>query len=131
MSSGLQEAVASRVEAQRERLVALKKGRAAHKLGDVTVGMCIGGMRGIPGMVWETSELDPEEGIRFRGLTIPECQARLPAAKEGGFASSERRHERTVSAPYSSWNSSISVRTRLGSTRWGIMRTVDVRAALG
>ena len=84
MSSGLQEAVASRVEAQRERLVALKKGRAAHKLGDVTVGMCIGGMRGIPGMVWETSELDPEEGIRFRGLTIPECQARLPAAKEGG-----------------------------------------------
>ena len=76
--------MAGRVEAQRERLVALKKGRAAHKLGDVTVGMCIGGMRGIPCMVWETSELDPEEGIRFRGLTIPECQARLPAAKEGG-----------------------------------------------
>jgi citrate synthase len=29
-------------------------------------------------MVWETSNLDPEEGIRFRGLTIPECQAVLP-----------------------------------------------------
>ena len=25
-------------------------------------------------MLWETSNLDPEEGIRFRGLTIPECQ---------------------------------------------------------
>jgi citrate synthase len=29
-------------------------------------------------MLWETSNLDPEEGIRFRGLTIPECQAVLP-----------------------------------------------------
>lgn len=35
-------------------------------LGDVTVNMCLGGMRGIPGLVWETSLLDPEEGIRFR-----------------------------------------------------------------
>jgi len=29
-------------------------------------------------MLWETSNLDPEEGIRFRGLTIPECQDVLP-----------------------------------------------------
>ncbi len=35
-------------------------------------------------MLWETSLLDPEEGIRFRGYSIPECQARLPAAKPGG-----------------------------------------------
>ena len=35
-------------------------------------------------MLWETSLLDPEEGIRFRGHTIPELQAKLPAAKEGG-----------------------------------------------
>lgn len=35
-----------------------------------------GGMRGIKGMVYETSLLDPEEGIRFRGYSIPECQVR-------------------------------------------------------
>ena len=35
----------------------------------------IGGMRGIPAMLWETSLLDPEEGIRFRGHTIPELEA--------------------------------------------------------
>lgn len=34
-------------------------------------------------MVWETSVLDPDEGIRFRGLSIPEIQKALPAA-EGG-----------------------------------------------
>lgn len=36
------------------------------------------------GLLWETSLLDPEEGIRFRGYSIPECQARLPAAQPGG-----------------------------------------------
>merc|ERR1719281_831255 len=41
------------------------------------------GMRGIKCMVTETSVLDSEEGIRFRGLTIPDCQAALPAY-EGG-----------------------------------------------
>ncbi len=36
------------------------------------------------GLLWETSLLDPEEGIRFRGYSIPELQEKLPAAKPGG-----------------------------------------------
>jgi citrate synthase len=35
------------------------------------------------GMIWEGSVLDAEEGIRFRGLTIPECQKELPTAPGG------------------------------------------------
>ncbi|KAG8234584.1 hypothetical protein J437_LFUL013846 [Ladona fulva] len=42
-----------------------------------------GGMRGIKGLVTETSVLDPEEGIRFRGYSIPDCQKLLPKAKGG------------------------------------------------
>lgn len=42
-----------------------------------------GGMRGIKGLVTETSVLDPEEGIRFRGYTIKECQKLLPKAACG------------------------------------------------
>lgn len=34
-------------------------------------------------MITETSLLDPEEGIRFRGYTIPECQKNLPSAPGG------------------------------------------------
>ena len=34
-------------------------------------------MREILGMVCETSVLDADEGIRFRGYTIPECQKLL------------------------------------------------------
>lgn len=40
-------------------------------------------MRGIKGLVTETSVLDPDEGIRFRGYSIPECQKLLPKAPGG------------------------------------------------
>ena len=42
-----------------------------------------GGMRGIKGLVTETSVLDPDEGIRFRGYSIPECQELLPRVPGG------------------------------------------------
>eukprot|EP00730_Choanoeca_flexa_P009034 TRINITY_DN12574_c1_g1_i1.p1 TRINITY_DN12574_c1_g1~~TRINITY_DN12574_c1_g1_i1.p1 ORF type:complete len:465 (+),score=126.20 TRINITY_DN12574_c1_g1_i1:199-1395(+) len=45
--------------------------------------MAYGGMRGIKGLVTETSVLDPDEGIRYRGYTLPECQELLPKAPGG------------------------------------------------
>ena len=53
-------------------------------LGQVTVAHAYGGARGVKCMVWDTSLLDAEEGIRFRGFTIPELQEKLPAATAGG-----------------------------------------------
>ncbi|KAJ1822097.1 citrate (Si)-synthase [Coemansia sp. RSA 2675] len=50
-------------------------------LGETTVNMAYGGMRGIKGMIWDTSLLDADEGIRFRGLSIPEVQQQLPKPK--------------------------------------------------
>jgi len=41
-------------------------------------------MRGITGLVTETSLLDAQEGIRFRGYSIPELQSKLPKAKTDG-----------------------------------------------
>ncbi|PIA48595.1 hypothetical protein AQUCO_01400879v1 [Aquilegia coerulea] len=69
---------------QQERLKKLKSEHGKVQLGNITVDMVIGGMRGMTGLLWETSLLDPDEGIRFRGLSIPECQKVLPAAKPGG-----------------------------------------------
>ena len=40
----------------------------------VTLDQTLGGMRSIKSMIWETSLLDAEEGIRFRGHTIPDLQ---------------------------------------------------------
>ncbi|KAK4411005.1 Citrate synthase, mitochondrial [Sesamum angolense] len=68
---------------QQERLKKLKSEYGKVQLGNITIDMVLGGMRGMTGLLWETSLLDPEEGIRFRGLSIPECQKLLPAAKPG------------------------------------------------
>ena len=59
-----------------EKLKVLKRTLGAKQLGVVKASQVVGGMRGIPAIFWETSLLDPEEGIRFRGFSIPECQAR-------------------------------------------------------
>lgn len=69
---------------QQERLKKLKAENGKVQLGNITVDMVIGGMRGMTGLLWETSLLDPDEGIRFRGLSIPECQKLLPAASPRG-----------------------------------------------
>ncbi|CAL5382250.1 unnamed protein product [Camellia sinensis] len=69
---------------QQERLKKLKSEHGKVQLGNITVDMVLGGMRGMTGLLWETSLLDAEEGIRFRNLSIPECQKKLPAAKPGG-----------------------------------------------
>lgn len=69
---------------QQERLKKLKAEHGKVQLGNITTDMVLGGMRGMIGLLWETSLLDPDEGIRFRGLSIPECQKVLPAAKPGG-----------------------------------------------
>jgi citrate synthase len=53
------------------------------KIGEVTLSQVYQGMRGITGLVTETSLLDAQEGIRFRGYTIPELQAKLPKAPGG------------------------------------------------
>ncbi len=52
-------------------------------IGEVTLSQVYQGMRGITGLVTETSLLDSQEGIRFRGYSIPELQEKLPKAKEG------------------------------------------------
>ena len=53
------------------------------KVGEVTLSQIYQGMRGITGLVTETSLLDAQEGIRFRGYTIPELQIKLPKAQGG------------------------------------------------
>ena len=56
------------------------KEHGSKKIGEVTLSQIYSGMRGMTGLVTETSLLDPQEGIRFRGYSIPEIQQKLPKA---------------------------------------------------
>jgi len=61
----------------------LLKEHGNKKIGEVTLAQAYQGMRGITGLVTETSLLDAQEGIRFRGYSIPELQEKLPKADGG------------------------------------------------
>lgn len=67
----------------RTEVKALLKEHGNKKVDEVTLSQILGGARGIKMMVWETSELDPIDGIRFRGYSIPELQELLPKGPGG------------------------------------------------
>jgi citrate synthase len=83
MEPTLKEAFAAKIPVWQDEIKSIKKLYGDKVLGTCTVEQAYGGMRSVKSMVYETSLLDPVEGIRFRGLTIPECQERLPKAKGG------------------------------------------------
>jgi len=76
--STLKEVLRKKIDAHRPRTTRLVKEFGDVKLGDVTIAQTIGGARGIKSLVTDISYLDPFEGIRFRGLTIPETFDALP-----------------------------------------------------
>ncbi|XP_008547547.1 probable citrate synthase 2, mitochondrial [Microplitis demolitor] len=82
-ATDLKKVLADKIPQEQERIKAFRKQHGNTKVGEVTVDMMYGGMRGIKGLVWEPSVLDAEEGIRFRGKSIPECQKLLPKAPGG------------------------------------------------
>ena len=61
----------------------LLKEHGNKKIGEVTLNQVYQGMRGITGLVSETSLLDAQDGIKFRGYTIPELKEKLPKVPGG------------------------------------------------
>ncbi len=62
---------------------ALLKEHGDKVIGEVKLSQIYQGMRGITGLVSETSLLDAQDGIKFRSYSIPELQAKLPKAPGG------------------------------------------------
>src|SRR5215207_5544041 len=61
----------------------LLKEHGTKVIGEVTLSQVYQGMRGMTGLVTETSLLDAQDGIRFRGYSIPELREKLPKAPNG------------------------------------------------
>lgn len=61
----------------------LLKEHGTKVIGEVQLSQVYQGMRGMTGLVTETSLLDSQEGIRFRGYSIPELREKLPKAHGG------------------------------------------------
>lgn len=72
-----------KASALREEIKAMLKEHGTKTIDQVSLKQIYGGARGIKMMVWEPSQLDPIEGIRFRGYSIPELKQLLPKGSAG------------------------------------------------
>ena len=77
----LKDVLREKIAAHRPRTQQLLKQYSDVKLGEVNIGQAIGGARDVLCLVTDVSYLDPAEGIRFRGKTIPEVMSELPKPK--------------------------------------------------
>ncbi|MFP4367163.1 MAG: citrate (Si)-synthase [Bacteroidales bacterium] len=57
---------------------------AGKEIDNVTIGSVLTGMKGTVSLLTDTSKLDPLEGIRFRGYSIPELRKLLPKENPEG-----------------------------------------------
>ncbi len=78
MSTTLKEKLYDKIQEWRPRTERLLKEYSDTVIGEVTIGQAIGGMRNIKSLVTDISYLDPDEGIRYRGFTLPEVFEKLP-----------------------------------------------------
>ena len=83
MSKTLKNSLTSKTAALKKDIEAILAANGNTTIADVSVSQAYHGMRDIKCMVTETSSVDPQEGIRYRGMSIPELQAKLPKAENG------------------------------------------------
>jgi len=74
----LKDKLYEKIEEHRIRTTKLVKDYGDTVIDQVTVSQALGGMRGIKSLVTDISYLDPLEGIRYRGYTLPEVLEKLP-----------------------------------------------------
>lgn len=79
----LKKKFADKATALREEVRNMLKEHGDTTIDTVKLSQAYGGARGVKMMIWETSELDANEGIRFRGYSIPELRELLPKGPDG------------------------------------------------
>ncbi len=79
----LKEKFATKARSLFKEMRAINKEHGDKQVAQVTLKQVMGGARGVKMMQWETSELDANEGIRFRGHSIPEIKKLLPSGPQG------------------------------------------------
>lgn len=74
----LKETLAGQIPKLREDRVKLMKKHGAKKISDVNIAQCIGGMRGVKGLVCDTSVVEPDKGLIIREVPLNKLTKRLP-----------------------------------------------------
>jgi len=78
MAKTLKEKLGEMIPKLREERVALMKSSGDVKISEVTLAQAVGGMRGIKGMVCDTSVVEPDQGLIIRGKPIMKIKDKWP-----------------------------------------------------
>ncbi len=78
MAKTLKERLAEQIPRLREERSALMKEHRDKQISQVTVEQAIGGMRGVKGLVCDTSVVEPDTGLVIRGIPIKDLTEKLP-----------------------------------------------------
>jgi citrate synthase len=74
----LQEKLASQIPGLRDEVRALAKEHGSKTISEVTLAQALGGMRGVKGLVCDTSVVAPDKGLVIRGIPIGQLANRFP-----------------------------------------------------
>ncbi len=74
----LQNALAKKIPAWRDDIRTLIKTHGDFKISDVSITQAYGGMRGVKGMVCDTSEVPPDTGLLIRGIPVGDLTNKSP-----------------------------------------------------
>lgn len=76
--SKLKERLTEIIPKYREEMKYFAKEKSKSKIGEITIGSVFGGMRDLPVLVCDTSEILPEKGLLIRGIAVKELSNKLP-----------------------------------------------------
>ena len=82
-SSHLKEKMEHIIVQKQKTLKHIKDKHGEVVIGDITVDQMIGGMRGMPGILYDTSKLHPLNGITYRGKDLYQVREQSPKAPGG------------------------------------------------
>lgn len=78
MAKSLKQRLAEMIPALREERGKLNKEHGEKVISQVTVGAAFGGMRGVKGLICDTSVVEPDTGLVIRGIPIKNLTDKLP-----------------------------------------------------
>ncbi len=78
MAKTLKEKLAGLIPKLREERTEILKGHGDKVISEVSVAQAFGGMRGVKGMICDTSVVEPDKGLIIRGKPILDIQDKLP-----------------------------------------------------
>ncbi|MCX7829796.1 MAG: citrate (Si)-synthase [Acidobacteria bacterium] len=76
--SKLKEKLSIIIPKYRDDIKKFVKENSKKKVGEITIGSVYGGMRDLPVLVCDTSEILPDKGLLIRGIPVKELSNRLP-----------------------------------------------------